>query len=273
MAGQRDNRKHPRVELILKVEYPSREDFLADYTGNASESGLFIATNKPFERDEELTFDISFPGLLDPIRCKAVVQWQRGEANSDDSQPAGIGVAFAFDSEEQARHIRRLVGQLNEAAERAAASPDGGRDSEPDEKKTAAFRVIVVEDNHLVREMLRFAVKKFHKTELGGKRGLEVLEAENGQVAWEQMRVSHFDMAIIDFFMPVMNGQQLINHIRSDESLKGMPVIVVSVGGDEVRKTVYAEGADLFLDKPVVFHQLFESMQKLLNLPSPAKER
>ncbi len=259
MAGQRDNRKHPRIELILKVDYPSSEDFLADYTGNASESGLFIATNRHFEAGEELSFDISFPGLLDPIRCRAKVQWRRsGESVSDDN-PEGIGVAFEFDSQDQADRIRELVTKLNSEAHEAAEQKDA---PVPD-----SFRVIVVEDNPLVREMLRFAVKKFHKAKLGTTRSLDVQEAENGQVAWEQMQSAHFDMAIVDFFMPVMDGQQLINHIRQNESMKSMPVIVVSVGGDEVRRTVYAEGADLFLDKPVVFHQLFESMQKLLSLP------
>jgi CheY-like chemotaxis protein len=63
-----------------------------------------------------------------------------------------------------------------------------------------------------------------------------------------------------------MNGAQLIRRIRENENFHSLPVIVVSVGGEEARQDSYAAGADLFLDKPVLLGQLFDSLRRLLGL-------
>ena len=121
----------------------------------------------------------------------------------------------------------------------------------------------------MVREMFCFAVKKFHRSKLDSQRNLEVIEAENGSQGWERIQEEPFDMAIVDYYMPVMDGGQLIRKIREDDKMKSLPIIVVSVGGEEARKGAYSAGADLFLDKPVLLGQLFESLQRLLGLEQP----
>jgi uncharacterized protein (TIGR02266 family) len=250
---EKSKRKHARIEIILKVEYDSSEGFLADYAKNASDGGIFIATSRNFNVGDKLSFDISFPGLLKPIRCHGEVRWQRPPVRATEDKPAGIGVAFDFQTEEQKRQIEDLVKQLNQGAE--AELPED-----------APFRVLVAEDNPLVREMLRFGVRKFHGTGPAAGRDLEVIEAENGQEAWDHISGGVADLAIIDYYMPVMNGAQLIRKIRETETLQSLPVIVVSVGGEEARKDSYAAGADLFLDKPVLLGQLFASLRRLLGL-------
>ena len=257
MNDGKSKRKHARIEIILKVEYDSSEGFLADYAKNASDGGIFIATNRNFSVGDKLSFDISFPGLLKPIRCHGEVRWQRPPVRATEDKPAGIGVAFEFKSEEQKRQIEELVKQLNQDA------PEEAGEEPP-------FRVLVAEDNPLVREMLRFGVRKFHGTGPASRRELEVIEAENGREAWEQISGGVADLAIIDYYMPIMNGAQLIRKIRETETLQSLPVIVVSVGGEEARQDSYAAGADLFLDKPVLLGQLFSSLRRLLGLQQQA---
>lgn len=253
MTGYESKREHPRIEIILKVEYDSSERFLADHADNASGGGVFIATNRSFSIGDRLCFDISFPGLLSPIRCDGVVRWRRSPEQASDESPAGIGVAFEFRSEEQKKEIQDLLDRLI-------------REPAPEKKESAPFRVLVAEDNPLVREMLRFGVRKFHGTGPAAGRHLEVIEAENGQQAWERIRKGSANLAIIDYYMPVMNGAQLIRRIRETENLCSLPVIVVSVGGEEARQGSYAAGADLFLDKPVLLGRLFDSLRRLLGL-------
>jgi uncharacterized protein (TIGR02266 family) len=257
MGNGKNNRRHTRIEIILKVAYDTSEGFLADYAKNASHGGIFIATNRNFNVGDKISFDISFPGLLEPIRCHGEVRWQRAPIKATEDKPAGIGVAFEFKSEEQRRQIDELVKKLNQEA--------------PEElPEEAPFRVLVAEDNPLVREMLRFGVRKFHRTGPAAGRELEVIEAENGQEAWEHIKEGAADLAIIDYYMPIMNGAQLIRKIRETESLQSLPVIVVSVGGEEARQDSYAAGADLFLDKPVLLGQLFASLRRLLGLQQQA---
>jgi uncharacterized protein (TIGR02266 family) len=257
MTDCKSQRNHPRIGIILKVEYDSSEGFLADYANNASGGGIFIATSRSFSVGDELSFDISFPGLLSPIRCDGQVRWRRLPEQATDESPAGIGVAFEFRSEEKKKEIQGLLDRL--IREPAPEVPEV-------EEALMPLRVLVAEDNPLVREMLRFGIRKFHSTGPVARRELEVIEAENGRQAWERIQGGTVDLAIIDYFMPVMSGAQLIRRIRETEILNSLPVIVVSVGGEAARQDSYAAGADLFLDKPVLLGQLFDSLRRLLGL-------
>ena len=255
MSDSHEHRKSPRIELILKVEYEKPGDFLSDYVCNASGEGVFIATTRNFVVGEQLVFNISFPGLLSPILCRGEVRWRRLPENATEDMPAGIGVEFVFQNEEESEKIKRLIEQLTKSIQ--TKNPDLPR---------APFSVLVAEDNPLVREMLRFGLRKFQNRELNAKRKLKVIEAENGRIAWEQIQKGSIDLAIVDYYMPVMDGGQLTQLIRSDHNFRSLPIIVISVGGEEVRREAYNVGADLFLDKPVLLGKLFESLHRLMGL-------
>jgi len=257
MSGTVENRRHPRLEIVLKVEYDSPQDFLADYTANVSGGGLFIATTKLFQVGEKLSFDISFPGILDPIRCHGEVRWIRGGEKATDNEPAGIGVAFIYESPEQEREIRQLIEQLS----RPAVTSSG----DSTDTKENVFRVLLAEDNPLVLEMIRFGLRRYHRSRATGRQQLQVLEASNGQEAWELIQGTSIDLAIVDFYMPVMDGGRFVRKLREQPAYRNLPVIVVSVGGDEARREAYQAGADLYLDKPILFGKLFDSLQQLLN--------
>jgi uncharacterized protein (TIGR02266 family) len=249
-----DRRKNTRIELVLKIEYDNPGDFLADYAVCASEGGMFIATTRPFAVGEQLSFDISFPGLLSPIHCLGEIRWRRPVEQETAEKPAGIGVSFVFRSKEEADKIQTLIKQLTQTTQLPAMDP----------KTVKPFRVLVVEDNPLVREMLRFAVRTFHNTNLAKQAKLEIVEAENGGTAWDQIQVESVDLAITDYYMPVMSGVDLIRKIRTDHKHRALPIIVISVGGEEARRESYSAGADLFLDKPVLMRQLLESLHRLV---------
>jgi CheY-like chemotaxis protein len=75
---------------------------------------------------------------------------------------------------------------------------------------------------------------------------------------------------VLDLYMPVMDGRQLIEHVRSDDNLKDIPIIVVSSGGREDRDAALAAGADLFLAKPIKLKEMVETVEALIasNRPS-----
>jgi uncharacterized protein (TIGR02266 family) len=258
MGHPEDLRKHPRIEIILKISYPSREAFLADYASNASASGLFIATEKPFEAGESMTLDLSFPGLLEAIRLDAVVRWVRIPEKGTVEQPAGVGVEFQFSGAEQEKQVADLLELL--------LSDSNEQEAQDSESMPEPFRALLVEDNPLVREMLMFAVRKYHTGTVKAGKVLELVEAENGQVACETLTGAAFDLAIVDYFMPVMDGLQLVRWIRNSSEHSNLPVIVVSTGGEEVRKEAEVCGADMYLDKPLMLSKLLQTMQQLLGV-------
>lgn len=259
MTDPAEKRVHPRVEIILKVEYLSPSDFLSDHALNLSEGGIFIATERNIPVGEKLSFSLSFPGLMQPLSSLGEVRWRRSPEQADERNPAGIGVAFLFGSEEEAQRIRAIVRSIIELR-RGRDEPAPGR---------RILRVLLAEDNPMVRDMVRFAVCKFHKTRIGASSPLDVVEADDGRKAVEALeRQGPFDLAIIDYYMPILGGGQLVRRIRQTEAIRDLPVIVISGGGDDVKADSYEAGADLYLGKPVLINQLFESMQKLLHIGS-----
>jgi uncharacterized protein (TIGR02266 family) len=255
MTDFAERRKQPRVELILKVDYPNPADFVADYACDASEGGMFIATRREFKLGDQVTFDISFPGLMEPIHCQGVVCWKRGVKIETDDKPAGIGISFVFQNEEARREITDLVSRFT-----VSSAPRKAMIGSP------TLRVLIVEDSKITREMFRFAMTKLRSSESLSMENVKVVEAEDGKTAWEILQTERFDLAIFDYFMPVFSGGELIRKIRQKEELKLLPIIVISSGGSEVCKECYSAGADLFLDKPVLLMQLFECAQMLMGM-------
>jgi uncharacterized protein (TIGR02266 family) len=254
-SSKKERRTHSGAEVVLKIDYPTAEDFLADYTHDMRDSGIFVATTKSFEIGEKSTFDISFPGLLEPIRARGEVRWRRTETEATDKEPAGVGIALIFSSEKAAAEWKHLLGQIENSPSPKAAA----REPAP------PFRVLLADDSPTVREMFRYAVQKFHRGRLKGQRMLELVEAEDGNTAWEHIQEASFDMAIIDYYMPVMDGAELIRLIRKEKKYSSLAVIVVSQGSQEICEEVYTAGADLFIKKPVLLNQLLKSLELVMD--------
>ena len=94
----------------------------------------------------------------------------------------------------------------------------------------------------------------------------EVVEADNGKEGWELLRQEPFNLVIVDLYMPVMDGGQLIELIRADEKLKSMPVLVVSSGGRDGRLRAIQTGADVYLDKPIKLKEMMETIEALMTM-------
>jgi hypothetical protein len=65
-----DRRTHPRTRLTLKVDYPSVDGFLQDYTINISRGGTMLRTHRHLQMGDWVELELSFPGLLSPISLK-----------------------------------------------------------------------------------------------------------------------------------------------------------------------------------------------------------
>ena len=72
---------------------------------------------------------------------------------------------------------------------------------------------------------------------------------------------------MVDYFLPVMTGADVIRKMRQKPQFEATRVLVVSVGGDGVREDALAAGADLYLDKPVLRKQLINTLRLMLTEP------
>ena len=252
-AGGAERRIHQRSPIMLKVTYKTATDFLAAYTENISVGGLFIATEEHITKGSKLDFEISFPGLLDPIPLTGIVKWVR--PNLSQQEPAGIGVQFLMDTG------RAIDGPLGILINHASNG-----DAQATDESLVMFRVLLVEDNVVVRDMFRYGIQKLSRQKRLPISSIEVDEVSNGAEAWDLLQKKTYHLVVLDLYMPVMDGSQLIQRIRADAGLKTIPIIVVSAGGAEDRKQAMALGADIFLSKPIKLKEMLETVEKLISL-------
>lgn len=103
-------------------------------------------------------------------------------------------------------------------------------------------RVLVVDDNEMNRDLLSRRLQR---------QGHVIVMAENGQQALEQLRSQPFDLVLLDIMMPVMNGYQLLENLKSDPDLRHIPVIMISALDDLDSVVRCIElGAEDYLFKP-----------------------
>lgn len=106
------------------------------------------------------------------------------------------------------------------------------------------LKVLAVDDDMINLKLLKVMLMKAPNV-------YQVVEAKNGADAIGVLKAQDdIDIILLDIIMPVMGGIEMLKAIRADESLRQLPVIILTT--DETKKTEALEcGANGFLMKPV----------------------
>lgn len=117
--------------------------------------------------------------------------------------------------------------------------------------------VLVVDDSHTSREML---------TDLLTQQGLQVIQANDGLDAQNQLASATPNIVITDLIMPNMNGYELCRWIKKNEKTKHIPVVICSTKDEEFdRYWGMKQGADAYIPKPFNAKELLGTIKKLLS--------
>jgi uncharacterized protein (TIGR02266 family) len=235
-----EQRSAERLAVRLIVDYEGVDDLLADYTENLSSGGTFIHTERVLAPETVLELVLSFPGLLQPLLVTGVVRWSRG-----GTQP-GVGVELVRgELEKLAAFVDRL-----RRADRAPVAP--------------VINVLVADDNKHVANLLCTGITTSARRLFGDGLAFAFSCADNGAAALELLHARRFDVAIIDVYLPVLDGARVIDGIRNTHELADLPIIAMSGGGDPARESALAAGANLFLDKPMRLRTVIASIRQLI---------
>jgi CheY-like chemotaxis protein len=113
----------------------------------------------------------------------------------------------------------------------------------PDEQK----KVLVVEDDETIRNLIRLYLVRFPITFFEAKDGLEGLALAARTLP---------DLIITDITMPRMDGLELIKALQAVEKMKHIPIIVITGTALPDPATLMKEGAAAILQKPVAHAQM-----------------
>lgn len=99
--------------------------------------------------------------------------------------------------------------------------------------------ILIADDEREIVELLKLFLER---------ENYEVIEAYDGEQAWECIRRRRIDLAVVDIMMPKLDGYQLIKRLRAEYKL---PVIILSAKNQDSDKILgLGLGADDFIAKP-----------------------
>ncbi|PCJ46504.1 MAG: phosphate regulon transcriptional regulatory protein PhoB [Gammaproteobacteria bacterium] len=124
-------------------------------------------------------------------------------------------------------------------------------------------KVLLVEDEEPIREMLRYSLENHHYT---------VLEAGSAKQAREILLTNRPDIIIVDWMMPGESGIEFIKRLKKDEILSDIPTMMLTARVEEMDKVRGLEsGADDYMTKPVGIREFQARIKALLRRSSPTK--
>ena len=117
--------------------------------------------------------------------------------------------------------------------------------------------VLAVDDDMINLKLLKSMLKKNPNV-------AEVIEAKNGSDAIGHLKSrGDIDLILLDIIMPVMGGIEMLKVVRADDSLKQLPIIVLTT--DETKKSEALEyGANGFLMKPIRNEDLLKKIATVI---------
>ena len=107
-----------------------------------------------------------------------------------------------------------------------------------------AINVLIVDDSKVVRHMIE---KTLHVAQLPIG---EVYQAADGQEGLTCLENHWIDLVLVDINMPVMTGEEMIDHMQENPAWADLPVIVVSTEGSETRIERLKQKGVTFVHKP-----------------------
>jgi class 3 adenylate cyclase len=125
--------------------------------------------------------------------------------------------------------------------------------------QTKAMKVLVVDDSRTLRRLLI--------RELNAVGITNIAEAADGVEALEKATADAFDLMLLDMEMPEMDGLETLKAVKASESLRHLPIIVVS-GSEHFERTIECiqVGAEDYLPKPfnpvLLRARVFSSLEK-----------
>ncbi|MEO3705260.1 response regulator [Trichormus azollae] len=123
--------------------------------------------------------------------------------------------------------------------------------------------VLVVDDNPDMR---------FYVAEILRHSGYQIITARNGYEGYNIAQNSLPDLIITDLMMPLVTGIEMIQMIRSQDQIRGIPIILLTAKVDEETRIEGAEhGADAYLSKPFNDRELLAEARNLLALKENEK--
>ncbi|MGB9777524.1 MAG: response regulator transcription factor [Anaerolineae bacterium] len=122
-------------------------------------------------------------------------------------------------------------------------------------------KIVCIEDEPEMIDLVRLIL---------GRRGFELIGAVGGREGLETVRQVKPDLVLLDLMMPDMDGWEIYQHMKADEELRHIPVIIVTAKAQSIDKVLglHIAKVDDYITKPFGPQELIESVNRVLGIES-----
>ena len=123
--------------------------------------------------------------------------------------------------------------------------------------KSAPKKVLIVDDDPSLLRQLRYRLENIDK--------LSVTVAESGEIGLEQVATNDFDLIILDWMLPDMQGIDVLSEFKSAKGTKDIPVLMLT-GRNKIGEIedAFGRGAEGYLTKPFELGKLSNKVKEML---------
>jgi len=120
-----------------------------------------------------------------------------------------------------------------------------------------AKRILCIEDEPEMIDLIRLIL---------GRRGFEVSGAAGGNAGIKAVREQLPDLVLLDLMMPDMDGWEVYQQMKANESTRNIPVIVVTAKAQNIDKVLglHIAKVDDYISKPFSPQELLNSVEKII---------
>ena len=126
----------------------------------------------------------------------------------------------------------------------------------------AVRRAVYIEDEQEMIDLVKLILSR---------KRFEVIGANGGREGLDAVRKNLPDVILLDLMMPDMDGWEVYQQLKADESTRDIPVIVITAKAQNIDKVLalHIAKVDDFIPKPFTPKDLLDSIEKVLQIQQP----
>ncbi len=120
-------------------------------------------------------------------------------------------------------------------------------------------KILIVDDHPDIVDIIYYFIT------LSCDQTFKIYKASDGKEALTIVKKDRPDLIFLDLHMPVMNGFEVCQTLKSDDNFSDIPIVIVSAYlSKENIDRIISLGADMFIKKPIEIEELFGAIEKFV---------